>query len=147
MLAFTVAYKIFLLSLLSQKRLKNVKYLTEGGRGEYDLLLWCLRKETRFIQYHLPWATRAEVWSVRGDRLWFGFFPCFFLCWTSLHQLQIKRGWWSRVGRGCPESILTQATATALHCCLGNIRQSCPHIPQTDFLKPHGISSAVTESC
>lgn len=140
MLAFTVAYKIFLLSLLSQKRLKNVKYLTEGGREECDLLLWCWRKKTSFIYYHLPWAIRAEVWFVRGDHLWFGFFPCLFLV---LDQSVVA----DCGGQGLGGAALAPSSGDnhSPPLLLGHQQAKLPLCP-SDFLNSHGFSSAVRES-
>lgn len=80
-----------------------------------------LEEKTKLYVVSFTMSHKAGVWSVRGDHLWFGFFPCF-CC----------------VGPACRG------------CRLGRSSLSLPCLPccwaPADLLKSHGISRAVRGS-
>lgn len=80
------------------------------------------------------------MWSVRGDHLWFGFFPYLFL--FVLVQAVVAADWkrWSGMPWIHPASGYSHSPPLLLgHC------QAKPSYP-SDFLKSHGISNAGRDS-
>lgn len=130
MLAFTVAYKVFLLSLLSWKGLKNVKYLTEDGREECDFYCDARGKNQALcsVIYHEP-----QSWGVVSKRRPFMVWVFSLPVSVVLDQPVGAAGW-----GGAPESALPQATATASPAA-GHHQAK----PPSNLLRSHGISSAV----